>query len=142
MFDVVAFDTFEFAHGVFPIAFDRRRHCRTHLGPDMHGPVYAIADGEVVAYRVCQHGIDSGDSNAGFVLLKHSTETGAGRALTFYSLYMHLRRLDRSSGFFTRSRSFGTSEDAGGSAWTKRLDASVGRSGKTERKLWRYRTPQ
>jgi predicted chitinase len=83
-------DQFELAHGIYPIAFDRRWHCGVHLGPDMHGPIYAIADGEVVAYRVCQHAIDSGDSHAGFVLLKHSTETGDGRALTFYSLYMHL----------------------------------------------------
>ncbi|MGS0897392.1 glycoside hydrolase family 19 protein, partial [Burkholderia stagnalis] len=29
-------------------------------------------------------------SHTGFVLLKHTTETGEGRALTFYSLYMHL----------------------------------------------------
>ncbi|MCX5540895.1 hypothetical protein M3A49_15545 [Paraburkholderia sp. CNPSo 3076] len=85
-----AVDKFELAHGIYPIAFDRRRHCGVHLAPDTHGPVYAIADGEVVAYRVCQHAMDEGNSNAGFVLLKHSTETGDGRTLTFYSLYMHL----------------------------------------------------
>ncbi|CAG4928577.1 hypothetical protein R70241_05748 [Paraburkholderia saeva] len=85
-----AVDKFELAHGIYPIAFDRRWHCGAHLAPDTHGPVYAIADGEVVAYRVCQHAMDSGNGNAGFVLLKHSTETGDGRTLTFYSLYMHL----------------------------------------------------
>jgi predicted chitinase len=85
-----AVDKFELAHGIYPIAFDRRWHCGVHLVPDTHGPVYAIADGEVVAYRVCQHAMDSGNGNAGFVLLKHSTETGDGRTLTFYSLYMHL----------------------------------------------------
>ncbi len=85
-----AVDKFELAHGIYPIAFDRRWHCGAHLAPDTHGPVYAIADGEVVAYRVCQHAMDSGNGNAGFVLLKHSTETGEGRTLTFYSLYMHL----------------------------------------------------
>jgi hypothetical protein len=85
-----AVDKFELAHGIYPIAFDRRWHCGVHLAPDTHGPVYAIADGEVVAYRVCQHAMDSGNGNAGFVLLKHSTETGEGRTLTFYSLYMHL----------------------------------------------------
>ncbi|CAB3793885.1 hypothetical protein LMG28614_03785 [Paraburkholderia ultramafica] len=85
-----AVDQFELAHGIYPITFDRRWHCGAHLSPDMHGPVYAIADGEVVAYRVCQHAIDSGNSNVGFVLLKHTTETGEGRTLTFYSLYMHL----------------------------------------------------
>ncbi|WP_322055397.1 hypothetical protein [Paraburkholderia bannensis] len=85
-----AVDKFEAAHGVYPVAFDRRWHCGVHLAPDTHGAVYAIADGEVVAYRVCQHAIDSGNSNAGFVLLRHSSETGEGRAITFYSLYMHL----------------------------------------------------
>lgn len=85
-----AVDKFELAHGVFPIAFDRRWHCGVHLAPDSHGPVYAIADGEVVAYRVCQHAMDEGNGNAGLVLLRHKTETGDGRAMTFYSLYMHL----------------------------------------------------
>ncbi len=85
-----AVDKFELAHGVYPIAFDRRWHCGVHLAPDSHGPVYAIADGEVVAYRVCQHAMDEGNGNAGFVLLRHNTETGDGRAMTFYSLYMHL----------------------------------------------------
>ncbi|WP_423393663.1 peptidase M23 [Burkholderia sp. LMG 21824] len=85
-----AVDKFECAHGIYPIAFDRRWHCGVHLRPDTKGEVYAIADGEVVAYRVCQHGVDSGKSHTGFVLLKHTTETGDCRALTFYSLYMHL----------------------------------------------------
>src|ERR1700753_3734954 len=82
MMDTV--DKFELAHGIYPIAFDRRWHCGVHLAPDVHGPVHAIADGQVVAYRVCQNAIDSGNSNAGFVLLRHSTETGDGRSLTFY----------------------------------------------------------
>ncbi|MEM5331027.1 hypothetical protein VSR34_31175 [Paraburkholderia sp. JHI2823] len=85
-----AVDKFELAHGIYPIAYDRHWHCGVHLAPSDHGPVYAIADGEVVAYRVCQHAMDSGNGNAGFVLLKHSTETGDGRTMTFYSLYMHL----------------------------------------------------
>lgn len=91
-------DTFELAHGVYPIAFDRRWHTGVHLYPATRNEkVRAIADGEVVAYRVCQHATDGGDgvldSNAGFVLLKHTTETGDGRTLTFYSLYMHLLEL-------------------------------------------------
>ncbi|CAM2197648.1 Predicted chitinase [Paraburkholderia kururiensis] len=85
-----AVDKFELAHGIYPVAADRSWHCGAHLAPDVHGPVHAIADGEVVAYRVCQHAMDEGNGNAGFVLLKHSTETGDGRTLTFYSLYMHL----------------------------------------------------
>ncbi|MDR0243582.1 MAG: M23 family metallopeptidase [Burkholderia sp.] len=96
-------DKFECAHGIYPIAFDRRWHCGVHLQPSTQGKVYAIADGEVVAYRVCQRGIDEGPttdpkrpliSNAGFVLLRHTTETGEGRTLTFYSLYMHLLSLN------------------------------------------------
>ncbi|WP_242449000.1 M23 family metallopeptidase [Burkholderia metallica] len=88
-----AVDKLECDHGVYPIAHDRRWHCGVHLQPDTKGKVHAIADGEVVAYRVCQHAIDSGKSHAGFVLLKHTTETGEGRTLTFYSLYMHLLSL-------------------------------------------------
>ncbi|WP_250452824.1 M23 family metallopeptidase [Caballeronia sp. ATUFL_M2_KS44] len=98
MMDLV--DTFELAHGIYPIAFDRRWHCGVHLMPSTQNEkVRAIADGDVVAYRVCQKAYDGGDgacdSHAGFVLLKHTTETGEGRTLTFYSLYMHL--LDLSS---------------------------------------------
>ncbi|WP_244306081.1 M23 family metallopeptidase [Paraburkholderia lacunae] len=90
-------DDFELAHGIYPIAFDRRWHTGVHLYPATRNEkVRAIADGEVVAYRECQHAIDGGsalDSNAGFVLLKHTSETGDGRTLTFYSLYMHLLEL-------------------------------------------------
>ncbi|MGF6533419.1 putative chitinase [Paraburkholderia sp. GAS206C] len=98
-----AVDMFELAHGVYPIAFDRRWHTGVHLMPDTQNErVRAIADGEVVAYRVCQKAIDGGegvlDSNAGFVLLKHKTETGDGRSITFYSLYMHLLDLDGYTG--------------------------------------------
>ncbi|MDE1011642.1 MAG: M23 family metallopeptidase, partial [Paraburkholderia fungorum] len=98
-----AVDQFELAHGVYPIAFDRRWHTGVHLMPSTQNErVRAIADGEVLAYRVCQTAIDGGggvpDSNPGFVLLKHSTETGEGRPITFYSLYMHLLELDGYSG--------------------------------------------
>ncbi|CAB3762725.1 M23 family metallopeptidase [Paraburkholderia humisilvae] len=92
-------DKYELAHGIYPIAFDRRWHCGVHLMPAMQNEkVHAIADGVVVAYRVCQHAYDGGsgtrDSHAGFVLLRHTTETGDGRTLTFYSLYMHLLDLE------------------------------------------------
>lgn len=96
-------DKFELAHGIYPIAFDRRWHTGIHLMPATQNErVRAIADGEVVAYRVCQKAIDGGsgapDSNPGFVLLKHATETGDGRSITFYSLYMHLLELDGYAG--------------------------------------------
>lgn len=97
MMDLV--DTFELAHGIYPVAFDRRWHCGVHLmSSTQNEKVRAIADGEVVAYRVCQKAYDGGegtpDSNAGFVLLKHTSETGEGRTITFYSLYMHLLDLN------------------------------------------------
>jgi hypothetical protein len=98
-----AVDQFEICHhGVYPVAFDRRFHGGIHLDPgEQHEPVRAIADGDVVAYRVCKNAISDGatdsttgqpalNSNAGFVLLKHMTDTGDGRTITYYSLYMHL----------------------------------------------------
>ncbi|MEX3965162.1 hypothetical protein AB4Y42_23585 [Paraburkholderia sp. EG286B] len=105
MMDLI--DQFEIGHhGVWPVTFDRRSHCAIHLHPGTQGaghaePVRAIADGEVVAYRVCKNGISDGatdsktgqpllNSNAGFVLLRHTTDTGEGRTLAYYSLYMHL----------------------------------------------------
>ncbi|WP_027803844.1 M23 family metallopeptidase [Paraburkholderia dilworthii] len=89
-------------HGVFPVTFDRRWHGGIHLVPHtLNEPVRAIADGEVVAYRISQNPISDGhideatgqealNTNNGFVLLRHVTDTGDGRTLTFYSLYMHL----------------------------------------------------
>ncbi|CAE6706693.1 hypothetical protein R75465_00688 [Paraburkholderia aspalathi] len=98
-----AVEQFELAHGIYPVAFDRRWHTGVHLMPATQNErVRAIADGEVVAYRVSQTAVDGGggtpDSNTGFVLLKHATETGEGRSITFYSLYMHLLELDSYSG--------------------------------------------
>lgn len=98
-----AADQFELAHGIYPVAFDRRWHTGVHLMPATQNErVRAIADGEVVAYRVCQKAIDGGegvlDSNPGFLLLKHMTDTGDGRSITFYSLYMHLLDLDSYTG--------------------------------------------
>ncbi|WP_341316952.1 hypothetical protein WN982_37170 [Paraburkholderia sp. IMGN_8] len=98
-----AVDQFEIGHhGVYPVAFDRRFHCGIHLDPgEQHEQVRAIADGDVVAYRVCKSALSDGttdpttgqpllNSNAGFVLLRHKTDTGDGRSITYYSLYMHL----------------------------------------------------
>ncbi|NUA28138.1 peptidase M23 [Cupriavidus basilensis] len=98
-------DGYELAHGIYPVAFDRRWHTGVHLYPSNQNlEVRAIADGEVVAYGVSQKPISDGakkadgtpelNSNTGFVLLKHTTETGNGRKLTFYSLYIHLMGLD------------------------------------------------
>ncbi|AME26584.2 M23 family metallopeptidase [Burkholderia sp. PAMC 26561] len=94
-----AVDAYEATDGLYPIAADRRWHTGMHLVPKMYNEhIHAIADGEVIAYRVCQRAYDGGsgtpDTNAGFVLLRHTTETGEGRTLTFYSLYMHLLDLN------------------------------------------------
>lgn len=88
-------DTWTDSGGRYPIAFDRRWHTGLHLRPsDQTMPVHAIADGDVVAYRVCgdslPDGFDNKNTNGGFVLLKHTTETGEGRNFIYYSLYMHL----------------------------------------------------
>ncbi|RZT42789.1 glycoside hydrolase family 19 protein [Cupriavidus agavae] len=100
MMDVV--DRFALGnHGVYPIAMDGRWHCGTHLAPHPSTEaVRAIADGEVVAYRVAAKPVSDGreapdgslplNTNTGFVLLRHKTDTGDGRSITFYSLYMHL----------------------------------------------------
>jgi len=101
MMDLI--DRYEIRHqGAWPVTFDRRSHCAIHLNPgEQTEPVRAIADGDVVAYRVCKNAISDGttdkktgrpvlNSNAGFVLLRHKTDTGDGRTITFYSLYMHL----------------------------------------------------
>jgi predicted chitinase len=89
-------------HGIYPVTFDRRFHGGIHLNSgEQTEPVRASADGEVVAYRVCKNALSDGstdpatgqpllNSNAAFVLLKHRTDTGDGRTITYYSLYMHL----------------------------------------------------
>ncbi|WP_413656792.1 hypothetical protein [Paraburkholderia phenoliruptrix] len=105
MMDLI--DQFEIGHhGAWPVTFDRRSHCAIHLNPRAQGagqaePVRAIADGDVVAYRVSRDAVSDGtvdpqtgqpllNSNAGFVLLRHKTDAGDGRTITYYSLYMHL----------------------------------------------------
>ncbi|WP_336601876.1 hypothetical protein [Paraburkholderia bengalensis] len=100
-------------HGVFPVTFDRRWHCGIHLVPDTTAePVRAIADGEVIAYRVSQNPISDGhfdettgqealNTNTGFVLLRHVTDTGDGRTLKFYSLYMNLLDLTAQKQLYT-----------------------------------------
>jgi predicted chitinase len=87
--ETVNLDDYESAHGIYPISRERRWHGGVHLTPKIvNEPVRAVADGVVVAYRVASESVDGHDS--GFVLLKHETETGNGRSITFYSLYMHL----------------------------------------------------
>src|SRR5450830_2352 len=83
-------DDYECAHGIYPVSYDRRWHGGVHLTPKfVNEPVRAIADGTIVAYRVSNTSVKEGHDN-GFILIKHHTETGQDRPITFYSLYMHL----------------------------------------------------
>ncbi|BCF92796.1 MULTISPECIES: hypothetical protein [Paraburkholderia] len=89
-------------HGFYPISRRNRWHGGVHLDPGASAdrPVLAIADGKLIAYRqASQPEYKSYDQNktqpsdTSFVLLKHSTETGNGVRVEFYSLYMHLRNV-------------------------------------------------
>lgn len=77
--------------GRYPISYQDRWHGGVHLHPG-EAPIRAIADGEVVAYRIT----NAPDTyinelfDSSFVLLKHGTETGGNTRVEFYSLYMHL----------------------------------------------------
>lgn len=80
------------ASGFFPVSFEDRWHGGVHLKPG-NEPLRAIADGEVIAYRVASQPEtypDVGDYDTSFVLLKHTTETGENTPVVFYSLLMHL----------------------------------------------------
>jgi predicted chitinase len=146
-------ESFELSHhGVYPIAFDRRWHCGTHLAPpEQTEPVRAIADGEVIAYRYSKQAITDGqidpyagspalNSNTGFVLLKHVTDTGDGRAITFYSLYMHLLDMaNQQSIAHQPTNPTDKSSPTGLPAWL--LDLPGGKDGAVQsgdgRKVWR-----
>lgn len=80
------------ASGFYPVSFEDRWHGGIHLKPGTE-PLRAIADGEVVCYRVAAQAESypgQGDYDTSFVLLKHSTETGENTPMVFYSLLMHL----------------------------------------------------
>lgn len=81
-------------HGFFPINDIGFWHGGVHLEGNL--PVRAIADGELVAYRLNDttkegklNGKDIKYSNE-FVLLRHRFETPKKNPIEFYSLYMHL----------------------------------------------------
>ncbi len=92
--------------GVYPSSREREWHGGIHVqAPSMIEPVRAIADGEIVAYRLNsaltkERAEDQdGRIDNSFVLIKHETETdslqdasGAEQPVKvmFYSLYMHL----------------------------------------------------
>lgn len=102
------------SHGQYPVSRQNRWHGGVHLDPGVSADTFvrAIADGKLVAYRqASQPEYKSYDTNksqpsdTSFVLLKHSTETGDGIEVEFYSLYMHLRNsADFPSSFVNRVR--------------------------------------
>jgi len=75
---MAAVEQFELAHhGIYPIAFDRRWHCGMHVAPaEQIEPVRAIADGEVIAYRVSRNAISDGqlDPHTGQPALNSNTD--------------------------------------------------------------------
>lgn len=102
------------SHGQYPVSKQNRWHGGVHLDPGSSADTFvrAIADGKLVAYRqASQLEYKAYDTNkaqpsdTSFVLLKHSTETGDGVKVEFYSLYMHLRnKTDFPASFVNRVR--------------------------------------
>ncbi len=81
--------------GFFPIGRNHLWHGGVHLKFAEDKAVRAIADGEIVAYRINDEypQYDNEPFSSGFVLIRHNLQTPARQALVFYSLYMHLRCL-------------------------------------------------
>ncbi len=93
--------------GWFPIGMNDFWHAGVHFDGDR--PIHAVADGQIVAYRVTNNYIQPSDliqtfegakkknrkfidvpiSN-NFVLTKHLFKPSGGASFTFYLLYMHL----------------------------------------------------
>lgn len=87
------------ATGFYPVSFEDRWHGGIHLLPG-NEPLRAIADGEVVCYRVAaqpENYPGLGDYDTSFVLLKHTTESGENTPVVFYSLLMHLKGRSKQS---------------------------------------------
>ncbi|MBN1959845.1 MAG: EF-hand domain-containing protein [Deltaproteobacteria bacterium] len=86
--------------GLFPIGDNGFWHGGVHLKPKFNTSIRAIADGEVVAYRldkeakaVTIQGIEHKFAT-GFVLMRHRFKTPNGATIAFYSHYMHLLPFD------------------------------------------------
>ena len=99
----------ELLSGVYPVGPGQMWHggCHLRCPASKTHDVRAIADGVVVGFRVptekpadaakaAEHPLNYGGgwSDDGFVLLKHEKESGEGVPVVFYSLYMHLSRLN------------------------------------------------
>lgn len=98
----------ELLSGVYPVGPGQMWHggCHLRCPASKTHDVRAIADGVVVGFRVptekpadaakaAEHPLNYGGwTDDGFVLLKHEKESGEGVPVVFYSLYMHLSRLN------------------------------------------------
>lgn len=85
--------------GYFPIGSNRFWHGGIHLDVE-NEPVRAIADGDVVAYRINKKPLDvtlgkeTLPMSNGFVLIRHEKKTPKEQVIEFFSLYMHLLPLE------------------------------------------------
>lgn len=78
--------------GTYPVGHEGRWHGGIHINAGSE-PIRAIADAEVVCYRLAEkleNYPGQGDIDTSFILLRHSTEVGENTPVVFYSLYMHL----------------------------------------------------
>lgn len=95
--------------GVYPVGPGQMWHGGCHLScpATPSHDVFAIADGTIVGYRVptkaptdpakvAEHPLNYGGgwTDDGFVLIKHEKESGVGVPVVFYSLYMHLSKVN------------------------------------------------
>jgi hypothetical protein len=105
-------NTQSLGHGFFPVGTNKFWHGGVHLSVPHNEPIRAVADGEIIAWRIdskphtYKRGLFQGDIdfNTGFVLIKHSlpscetkegTETTPANVATFYSMYLHLEGIDK-----------------------------------------------
>ncbi|OCG10918.1 M23 family metallopeptidase [Gilliamella apicola] len=96
--------------GKFPVSFEMQWHGGIHLqAPDSDSPVRAIADGSIVYLRqptarptnpteLGEHPLydpNKGWTDNGCIVIKHQTEIGENITVTYYSIYMHLNRIEK-----------------------------------------------
>ncbi len=86
--------------GFYPIGRLFNWHGGLHVAERSYGPIKAIADGVIVAYRICKTAFITNNikySN-GFVLAKHIYISPNGLAFNFFTLYNHLMPYDEMMG--------------------------------------------
>ena len=98
--------------GKFPVSFEMQWHGGIHLqAPSSDSPVRAIADGRIVYLRqptamptnkaeLNEHPLydpspNKGWTDNGCIVIKHQTEIGENITVTYYSIYMHLNRIEK-----------------------------------------------